>query len=299
MSTAGGLLAIVLWSTTFALARSLSEQVGGITAASAVYLSGGCFSLIRLLTQRNFQLRVRSLSRAYLLGCGFLFVLYTILIYVAVGLARDREQLLQVALINYLWPAATIALSLPLLHLRASAMLLPGTVLALTGVFCVMTQGADISLTSFIERFRSNPLAYLFPFIAAIAWALYSNLTRRWTRADDIGAVELFVPATGLILLFIRFAWPESTVWTTRATGEAIVLGAITALAYALWDNAMRRGDLLLVASSSYFTPLLSTAVSCIYLKVLPGPKVWIGALLIVAGSLISWGSVRTAQPKS
>ncbi|MHC4401180.1 MAG: hypothetical protein ACYTG0_16015 [Planctomycetota bacterium] len=35
--TMGGFVAIVLWSTTVAFARSLSEQLGALTAAAAVY----------------------------------------------------------------------------------------------------------------------------------------------------------------------------------------------------------------------------------------------------------------------
>jgi drug/metabolite transporter (DMT)-like permease len=71
----------------------------------------------------------------------------------------------------------------------------------------------------------------------------------------------------------------------------------MTALAYVLWDVAMRKGNLLLVVACSYFTPLLSTLVSCVYLKVSPSPKLWIGCLLLVSGSLITWRSVsdRTA----
>ena len=40
-STGGGLAAIVLWSTTIAVARSLSEQTGPLTAGACVYLIGG------------------------------------------------------------------------------------------------------------------------------------------------------------------------------------------------------------------------------------------------------------------
>lgn len=76
---------------------------------------------------------------------------------------------------------------------------------------------------------------------------------------------------------------------------EAGVLGAITALAYALWDVAMRKGNLLLVAACSYLTPLLSTLVSCAYLKVMPGSQLWVGCALIVVGSLVSWRSVFEA----
>jgi drug/metabolite transporter (DMT)-like permease len=61
------------------------------------------------------------------------------------------------------------------------------------------------------------------------------------------------------------------------------------------WDIAMREGDLVLVASCSYLTPFFSTVVSCIYLRVWPGPSLWLGCLLIIAGSFLSWRSIRPA----
>ena len=105
----------------------------------------------------------------------------------------------------------------------------------------------------------------------------------------------LFVPATGVVLLVMRLFSPEPASWSAQAVGEAGVLGAITALAYALWDVAMRKGNLLLVAACSYLTPLLSTLVSCAYLKVMPGSQLWVGCALIVVGSLVSWRSVSGA----
>lgn len=291
-NTAGGLVAILLWSASFALARSLAERVGPLTAAASVYLIGGAICFLRRGWRRTGRDDRGKLSRRYLFGCGFLFVLYTALIYLAVGLAKDREQVLEVALVNYLWPAGTILFSLPLLRHRARLLLLPGTALALAGVFLVMTQGTRVSWSAFVDHLRGNPAAYLCALVAAIAWALYSNLTRRWTERGDRGAVEWFILATGVVLLLMRLLAGERSTWSAPALGEAILLGAITALAYALWDGAMRRGNLLLVVACSYGTPLLSTLVSCAYLKVAPGPRLWIGCLVLVAGSLISWRSV-------
>jgi drug/metabolite transporter (DMT)-like permease len=296
LSTAGGLLAILLWSTTFALARSLSEQVGPITGAAAVYLIGGLLCLPRWCVPNQRASLIRGLSWRYVLGCGFLFAFYTVLTYVAVGLAKNREQLLEVALVNYLWPAATILLSIPLLGLKCGPMLFPGTLLALSGVFLVMTQESQVTWRSFWDHWRGNPGAYLLPFFAALSWALYSNLARRWTKPEAGGAVELFVPVTGLVFLTIRFVRPETTAWTPRAMCEAVLLGAITAVAYFLWDAAMRKGNLLLVASCSYFTPLLSTLFSCLYLQVVPSSRIWVGTILIVVGSLLSWRSVSAVQ---
>jgi len=295
-STGGGLGAILLWSATFAVARSLSEQVGPLTAGAAVYVIGGLLCVLRFWWLQLSPARLWRLSRKYLCGCGALFVLYTAVIYLALGLARNREQLLEVALINYLWPAATILLSLPLLRQRATFWLPVGTALALIGMFLVLTQGARVSWTGFVERLLSNPAAYLLALVGAIAWAFYSNLTRRWSEPGGHGAVELFMLATGLTLLTLRWLVSEPAVWTTRALAEAFALGAITALSYALWDLAMRRGNLVLVASCSYLTPLLSTLVSSAYLRVAPKPQLWFGCLLLVAGSLITWRSVSASN---
>jgi drug/metabolite transporter (DMT)-like permease len=296
LSTGGGLLAIVLWSTTIAMARSLSEQLGPLTAGAAVYLVAGLFCLVRLLQSKTSIRQMLSLPRKYLLGCGCLFALCNVLLFLAVGLARDREQVLEIGLINYLWPASTILLSLPLLNKRANLWLIPGTALALAGVFLVMTQGARVSCQSFAAHLAANPAAYACAFGAALTWALYSNLARRWSGAGGDGAAELFIPATGLVLLLIRCVSPESSVWNAPVVVEAVVLGGITAVAYVCWDAAMRKGDLVFVAACSYFTPLLSTLVSCAYLKVTPGWQLWTGCVVMVIGSLVSWRSLSENQ---
>jgi drug/metabolite transporter (DMT)-like permease len=300
LSTVSGLLAIVLWSTTFAGARSLSEQVGSFTAAAAVYTTAGVFCLARLFWTGNHVRRFERSSLRYLFGCGLLFAVYALLIYLAVGLARSREELLEVALLNYLWPAGTVLLSIPILREQGNFWLVPGTALALIGVVLVMTQGNSISWATLVVRMRQNPLPLLLAILAAGCWALYSNLARLLGGRSGQGGVELFMPATGLFLLILRWFLPEVSHWTLQAALEAAALGAITALAYVLWVAAMRKGNLLLVACCSYFTPLLSTLVSAIYLKVVPGTRLWTGALLLVAGSLISWLAMGagTLQPK-
>jgi drug/metabolite transporter (DMT)-like permease len=297
LATAGGLLAIVLWSGTFALARSLSEKLGPLTAGTAVYVAGTVFCAVQVVfAKRGDQPRARQ-SAKYLFGCGALFGLYTLVIYLAVGLARDRLQLLEVALINYLWPAGTVLLSLPLLNQRASVVIWPATAMALAGVFLVMTQGADLSWSTFRNHIAESPAVFGLALAGAVSWALYSNLARRWSRPGASGGVVFFMVAATLLLLGARFAFPETSTWSPRALCEVLVLGGITAVAYGLWDVSMRRGNLNLVAAASYATPLLSTLVSFLYLQVAPGTKLWAGCALIVLGSLASWRAVKSQAP--
>ncbi len=298
-NTGGGLAAILLWSMTFAVARSLSERTGPLTAGACVYLLGGVLHLLWLARRGAPVRQLLSLSRRYVWGCGFLFVLYTVVIYVAIGSATDRRQVLEIGLINYLWPTATILLSLVVLNKRANLLLVPGTVLALAGEFLVITQGDAVSWSSFWGHLQANPTAYVCALAGALSWALYSTLARRWSRPGGGGAVALFLPATGLALLILRLFSTESSVWSERAVGETAVLAVGTVLGYGLWDMAMRKGNLLFVAACSYFTPLLSTFVSCLYLQVAPGWRLWIGCLALVGGSLLTWLSLSDRPAKN
>ena len=128
--TAAGILAIVLWSTTVALVRSLTEQLGPLTAAASVYVVGGLASGVRFLLSPGHLKFLFQLPRKYLFGCGALFILYMIALFGAIGFSKDRIQVLEVGLLNYLWPPLTIIFSLGLLNRRANWILIPGTLLA-------------------------------------------------------------------------------------------------------------------------------------------------------------------------
>lgn len=299
-NTLAGLGAILIWSTSIALVRSISEQVGPLAGAAAVYLIGGGFSFALFLCRsKGSLLPLQSLSGKFLLGCGALFVLYMLALFVAVGMAADRHQVLEIGLLNYLWPALTILFSLLLLHKKGNFILVPGTLLALSGVFLVLTQGQTISVASIIGNVGRDPGAYALAITAAVSWGLYSNLTRRWGGPQARGAVELFILVTGLVFLLLFWLTGEGRVWTWRAGLEVTFLGLATALAYILWDRAMRKGDIVFVAACSYFTPLLSTLLSCLYLQVTAGVSLWLGCLLLVAGSLLSWIAVSDRETQS
>jgi drug/metabolite transporter (DMT)-like permease len=298
MNTACGFVAILLWSSAVALVRSVSEALGPLTAAALVYGVSGILAAGRLLCVRGAWRQAWGLPRKYLLGCGALFVLYMPVFYLAVGTAGSRQQVLEVGLLNYLWPTLTILFSLVLLGRRATWLLLPGTCLALAGIVLVLTQGAEVSWRTFAQNMAGNPTAYGLAAAAGVSWALYSALTRRWADGEGGGGVDLFLPAAGLGLILLSVIGNEQPTWTPRAVVEAGLLGVITYAAYGLWDTAMRRGNVILVAAGSYLTPLLSTLLSSLYLAVAPTPRLWMGCGLLVAGSFLSWLSVLDPSRK-
>jgi drug/metabolite transporter (DMT)-like permease len=295
MATAGGFFAILLWSTTIAVARSLSEQLGPVTAAASVYGVAAAVALARLAIRDANRSHIRRLPPNYLIGCGTLFIAYMLCFYLAIGLGADRQQVLEIGLLNYLWPALTLLLSVVLLRKKATLLLVPGTVLALLGVFLVLTHGADLSWRSWVRHIGANPAAYSLGLAAAVAWAFYSVLACKWAGGVAAGGVDLFLPATAVVLIAICFGVHEPREWGMRSVGEAIFLGIATYAAYGLWDAAMRTGDLVLVAAGSYMTPFFSTMASCLYLAVVPGLSLWLGCGMLIAGSLLSWRSMTGA----
>ena len=123
--------------------------MGPLTAAAAVYLAGGFFCLAgQILFTRIGGHRIRMPAPRVLFGCGSLFVLYMLALYLALGLAAGRRQVLEIGLMNYLWPAFTLLLAPVVLKKKASLILIPGTLLALAGVFLVLTSGHSVSFTS-------------------------------------------------------------------------------------------------------------------------------------------------------
>ena len=289
-----GLVAILLWSTTIAFSRSLTEQLGTLTAAFWIYTLAGLLGMLMAILQPGGSWRkMFSLPRSYLWGCGALFVIYIAALYLAVGSASNRTQVIAVGLLNYLWPGLSLAFSVPILKRKASPWLAAGIVLALAGVWLATTAGSSDSDNALAFISAGSLLPYSLALLAAASWGLYSNLSRRWGGEEEGGAVPLFLLASGLLLGILRLASPETSTWSTSALLELGYMALLPGmLAYVLWDVAVRKGNLILVASLSYLTPLLSTLFTILVLGVQPGPGLWIGALMVVAGALVCKQSI-------
>ena len=288
-----GVFAILLWSSTIAFSRSLSEALGPLTAGAAIFMLSGVLACIRLaIVSRGLQ-RVRHLPVAYLAGCGTLFVIYMVSLYVAIGLASGRQQVLEVGLINYLWPGLTLVFAVPILKRRARASLILGVLAGFGGIFLATTQNGMLSWEAF-KSLSVNWFPYSLAFLAAVSWALYSNLSRRWAGHTEGGGVPLFLISAGLVLTSIRMVFYEHSHWTFRSFLELFYMGIFPAmLGYTFWDEAMRRGRIILVSSLSYFTPLLSTLMATAYLGVTAGWNLWAGCILVVIGATICKLSVE------
>ncbi|BBO83024.1 EamA family transporter [Desulfosarcina ovata] len=294
-----GLLALILWSTTVAVTRTLSEQVGTFTSASYSYALGGIIGIAYISLSRNRIDALRRLPRGYVLGCGGLFVFYNIALYLAIGLAANRLQVLGVGLINYMWSAMILVFSVIILKRRARILPLSlGLIISIAGAYLAVIQNASLSWSAFLAEMSASPVPYLLSLGAAISWGLYSVLNKQWTERSDLSDGHLIVPPvfliSGGILLAAKPFFHEVSTWSSQAFMELLYLSLFPWLmAYALWTLAAQGGKIVFLGVLSMFLPLISTVVSCFYLKVIPGSVLWVSCALTIIGAAICMRSIR------
>ena len=286
-NTVAGIFAILFWSTNVAFARSLAEQLGVLTSGTIMFLVGGTLSLAyQWWKERSLAFLGRS-SHKYLLGCGAIFVTNVVTLELAIGLATNRTQTIVVGLINYMWPAISLVLAPVFLKKKVRWFLPMGLALAFGGMYLASTQGSLLNPGEILSQ-PGTLLAYGLAAVAAVTWGLYSNLSKKWGGDQDSGSVPLFLLVSGLLMGLFRLLIPE-----VSAPGPAVPFEMAymvlfpTILAFIFWDAAMRKGQMILVVSLSYFIPLFSTVISSIRLGVTPGAELWLAAGLIIVGALV------------
>ena len=292
-----GLIAIVCWSCTIGLMRSVAEPLGAVGGAACLYtMAALCIAIARGRQGWRELARWRAMHPAYLWLCGLLFVVYEIFLSVAVGLAHDRSQAMEIGVINYLWPSLTIAFAVLWRQQSARWWLWPGLLICLWGLVRVLG-GDSFSLTTLWQHVQGNPAAYGMAFAAALLWPTYSLLARRY--GAGFNAVGLFVTWTALAL-WVQWLRQDAVApmqWSWPTALQLFMAGSLTALGYSCWEHGIQHGKLAVLAAASYFTPVLSALAASLLLQVLPGWSFWQGVALVTAGSLICWWATRAPAP--
>ena len=289
-ATGCGLLAIVLWSSTIGLIRGVSEALGPIGGAAIIYSVSSLFLLLLV----GFP-SLRSFPRKYLIAGGILFASYEIFLSLALGYANNRAQAIEIGMVNYLWPSFTILMAVLINGEKANKWLIPGLLLCLYGIGWIMGGEGGWSLPRIGRNILSNPLSYGLAFCGALIWAAYCNITKKWAKGKD--GVTLFFVLTA-VTLWIQYAFSHERgmQMDVAAVVRFLVAGGASAVAYAAWNRGIMRGNLMLLATASYFTPVLSSLLAGVLLNTQLLLSFWLGVLMVTAGSLLCWLATRDAK---
>lgn len=282
-----GVVSILLWSTIVGLVRSASENFGAVGGAALIYSLGTAILVVFM----GFP-KIRAYPKRYLIWGTLLFVSYEMCFVLALGLAKDRQQAIELGMVNYLWPSFTIALAVLFNRQRFTLLLGIGLLLAFAGLIWVISGDQPISVAAIADNISSNPLSYLLAFIGAVFWAFYSNVTKRISGGNNGMVLFFLLTAIGLWILFafepnkqFNISWHSITL--------LLVASLATGGANALWTLAVIRGNVALLGTLSYFTPVISTAFSSILLSTALTLGFWQGVVMVTLGSIICFLATR------
>ncbi len=278
-----GLGAIALWSTSVGTLRGITEHLGATGGAAVLYTLSA--ALLLVLMKRT---PLRAFPKAYLLLGAALFVGYQLCFALAVGLARNRTEAIEVGMVNYLWPSVTVVCSSLALHGRVGLVVLAGLALAFMGVVLACMPEQGVSLSGFVAHAQGNPLSYGLAFGAAITWALYSTATNR--LAKGCNGLWLFMALSAGAFWTLHLLQPSTQAmrWSWPAVGQVLLASAAVGSAYALWNLALLRGRVDRLALAANGTPLLSALFASLWLSTTLPLMFWVGAALVVLGSVVA-----------
>ncbi|HDN2512536.1 MULTISPECIES: aromatic amino acid DMT transporter YddG [Providencia] len=291
-ATLYGVISILLWSTMVGLIRSVSENFGPVGGAALVYTIGSIVLVLAMGLPK-----IKQYPKRYLFWGTLLFVSYEICFVLALGLANNRQQAIELGMVNYLWPSFTIALAVFFNRQRFTVLLAIGLILAFMGLVWVISGDQPLSTESILANIQSNPLCYFLAFIGAIFWSFYSNVTKRISGGHNGMVLFFIMTAIGLWILYL-FSTPSEFNLTTNSLTLLLIAAIATGGANALWTFAVIKGNVAFLGTLSYFTPVISTAFASILLSTALTLGFWQGVLMVTIGSIICFLATRQKQVK-
>jgi len=170
-------------------------------------------------------------------------------------LALKNAPVVEANLIQYSWPLMIVVLAAWATHTPVRPAQWLGTGLGLAAAILLVTHGEVPQLEA---RYAWG---YAAAFAAALVWAVYSVLNRRYAQ---VPATAIYGPCVAVAVL-AALAHRALEPWVAPTPAQWLAIAAIgvgpAGLSFALWDRASKHGDLAVLGTVTYATPVLSTLV--------------------------------------
>ena len=281
-----GLGAASIWGGLYVVSKVVLEVIPPFTLVTMRLLLGVATLLLVLLIRGYPRIPLRQTVRV--LGVGF--VGYGI----SVGLQFLGTKLSTASngsLVTSATPAFVLIFARILLGEKITKRRLLALLLATLGVIAVIDpRSAQLNPDLFIGN--------LILIGAALTWALYSVLVRKFTQDTDVLLFTMIAFIGGLPVTVPVGAWEMSTIGlgeiTPAVIGGVLFIGIIsTALAMFLWNSAFAFVDASLASLTFFAQPVVGTLLGAFFL----GEK--ITPLFILGGLLIGTGIIVASREKS
>ena len=269
-------MAIVMWSS-MALLSAATQSLPPLELMSLTFCVAPLLLLVRAAGGKvNLSDLLRQPRGAWIAGVGTFFA-YHFCYFLAVR----KAPVVEASLINYLWPLCIVLFASFVPGARPRWRPIMGGLLGLLGTYVLLMGGVFLA-------FGAHLWGDLAAAAAALIWATYSVFNRRYHTVPT-DAVALYCGSTA-ILAWIVHALVEPTIMPQGAqwlTILALGLGPVGAAFYA-WDYGIKRGNLRVLGTLSYATPLLSTILLVLSGRTSLTPSVFWSCLLVVAGGVLA-----------
>ena len=204
----------------------------------------------------------------YGIGCYNMLYIYAI----------KAGPIIEVNLLNYLWPAFLLIFSCLLQKTRPDNFAIAGIVCCFVGSYFVFSSKGTISLSG-------DHSMMMVGLLCGVMWASYSSLLKYVRIKSD--QVAIFFLITGVIMLGQHLIY-EQTAWPATALGWCMLVAyACSRIAFFMWNFAMKHGSTRLMGSLSYFIPLFATLTLTAAGFANYNVNLSIGAALIVFGCIV------------
>jgi drug/metabolite transporter (DMT)-like permease len=277
-ATLAGLGAIGLWGA-LALLTTLAGAVPPFQMVAMTFALGAAAGFCVIAASgRSIPAALRWPVTVWLVGIGGLFGFHA-LYFAALRLAPPAEA----NLVNYLWPLLIVLLAAPLAGERLRWWHIAGAALGLAGIAVLAVGRGRLGFEP------HHAAGYLCALGSAIAWALYSVISRRLDSVPT-DAIAGFCAATAMLALLCHLLF-ETTQWP-HGGGAWLALAALglgpTGAAFYLWDHAVKRGDIRVLGALAYLAPVLSTGLLLVSGQVAWSLALGVATLLVVAGAMLA-----------
>lgn len=296
LATLIGLSAILQWSSIVGLLKKISFSLGAELAVLLMYTLSTCILLI-FFKIPNLKL----ISKKYLIFSTLLFVIYELCFSYAIALAQTAQQAIEVSLVNYLWPGLTVAMLILFKEIKFNVFVIVGLAISLSGIILIQTGQGALTWSNILSNILENPISYILAFVGATLWSLYCVITKKYS--DGHNPISFFFVAISIVL-WTKYLWSNGLSLNVISEVELTTIGllgivsVVMALGYAAWNIGIIKGNITILVTLSYFSPLISTLISMFILQTNLPTEFWYGVILVTSGSLVCWISTNWQQLK-
>ncbi|ODS05006.1 drug/metabolite transporter permease [Vibrio scophthalmi] len=181
-------------------------------------------------------------------------------------------------------------------------LLMGGALFVCYEIFLALSLGYSNSRAQAIEVSIVN---YLWPALTVLFAVLGSNKKPNWLLYPAITlafiGVAWTVSGDNGLSLWVKYAASDEPAISFSWQGLSYLASAAFLMAggYGLWNIAIVGGNMVFLATLSYFTPIFSALFSSILLGVALSQSFWQGVAMVTLVSLLCWWVTRERSPKN